>query len=101
MRPAVLTQSEITERLKKLAPWTCADNKLKRTFGFKDFREAFAFMTVVAEEAEALNHHPDWKNIYNQLWVELNTHDAGGVTELDFELAQKMENHFKEFSQNL
>ena len=68
--------------------WENADNKLYRKFSFKDFSEAFAFMTRVALIAEKQNHHPSWKNIYNTVEVWLSTHDAGDVvTEKDKKLA--------------
>ena len=71
--------------------WKATDGKLVKTFRFPDFVEAFAFMTQVALVAERLNHHPDWSNVYGTVRVMLSTHDAGGVTELDFELAAAME----------
>lgn len=68
--------------------WTIENGKLSRTFKFKDFSEAFAFMTRVALLAEKQNHHPDWTNVYNTVHIALNTHDAGGaVTEKDHKLA--------------
>jgi 4a-hydroxytetrahydrobiopterin dehydratase len=71
--------------------WKFEDGKLMKTFRFPDFVEAFAFMTQAALVAERLNHHPDWTNVYGTVRVMLNTHDAGGVTDLDFELASSME----------
>ncbi len=68
--------------------WTEEDNKLTRSFKFADFREAFLFMTQVAEVAEAQNHHPWWSNVYNEVHIKLSTHDAGDiVTEKDRQLA--------------
>jgi 4a-hydroxytetrahydrobiopterin dehydratase len=68
--------------------WVEANNKLKKTFQFKDFSEAFAFMTRVALAAEKMDHHPNWSNVYNRVEIELNTHDAGNiVTEKDRKLA--------------
>ena len=68
--------------------WKEEDNKLKKTFQFKTFVEAFGFMTKVAMEAEKMNHHPWWANMYNRVEIELNTHDAGNiVTEKDRKLA--------------
>jgi 4a-hydroxytetrahydrobiopterin dehydratase len=68
--------------------WIEEDNKLKKTFEFKDFSEAFAFMTRVALLAEKQNHHPFWSNIYKTVNIELNTHDAGDiVTDKDIKLA--------------
>jgi 4a-hydroxytetrahydrobiopterin dehydratase len=70
--------------------WKLEANALVREFKFKDFTEAFAFMTAAAEVAERMNHHPDWSNVYNTVTVRLSTHDKGGVTELDVELATAM-----------
>lgn len=68
--------------------WTESDNKLKKSFQFKDFSEAFAFMTRVALAAEKMDHHPYWINVYNKVEIELSTHDAGNtVTEKDHKLA--------------
>ncbi|MEX2336289.1 MAG: 4a-hydroxytetrahydrobiopterin dehydratase [Fulvivirga sp.] len=73
--------------------WKEEDNKLKRTFEFKDFKEAFGFMTKVAIVAEKMNHHPNWSNVYNKVSFELNTHDAGNkVTEKDHKLAEEIDN---------
>ena len=72
--------------------WKEAGDKLYRKFEFKDFSEAFAFMTRVALEAEKLNHHPEWKNVYNSVEFWLSTHDAGDkVTGKDHELASKID----------
>lgn len=72
--------------------WKEEDNKLKKTFAFKDFSEAFAFMTRVALLAEQQNHHPWWSNVYNKVEMELNTHDAGDVvTEKDWKLANAID----------
>ena len=72
--------------------WKEADNKLYRKFEFKDFSEAFSFMTRVALEAEKMNHHPYWSNVYNKVEIWLNTHDAGDtVTEKDHKLAGKID----------
>lgn len=68
--------------------WKEEDNRLKKTFEFKDFVEAFGFMSQVAIIAEKMNHHPNWSNVYNTVSFELNTHDAGDlVTEKDHKLA--------------
>lgn len=72
--------------------WKEENNKLKRTFEFKDFSEAFAFMTRVALIVEKQNHHPWWSNVYNKVEMELNTHDAGDiVTEKDRKLAKAID----------
>jgi 4a-hydroxytetrahydrobiopterin dehydratase len=72
--------------------WTEKDNQLYRKFEFKNFIEAFSFMTSVALEAEKMNHHPLWTNVYNKVEIWLNTHDAGNiVTERDRKLAAKID----------
>lgn len=72
--------------------WQEIDNKLYKKFSFKDFAEAFAFMTKVAFAAEKMDHHPEWKNIYNAVEIWLSTHDAGDVvTEKDHMLAVKID----------
>ena len=78
--------------LKHICMWKEADNKLYRSFEFKDFSQAFAFMTRVALEAEKMNHHPFWTNVYNKVEIWLNTHDAGDiVTDKDRKLAAKID----------
>lgn len=72
--------------------WEEQDNKLVRTFKFKDFTEAFGFMTKVAIEAEKADHHPNWSNVYNQVKIELTTHDAGNtITDNDRALTLKID----------
>lgn len=72
--------------------WKEENNSLKRTFKFKDFQEAFAFMTHVALIAEKMEHHPNWSNVYNTVTIELSTHDAGNkVTDLDRKLAKAID----------
>ena len=72
--------------------WIEKDNKLTKTFTFQDFTEAFGFMTKVAIEAEKMNHHPEWSNVYNKVTFKLSTHDAGDiVTEKDRKLAEIIE----------
>ena len=64
---------------------------ISKTFKFPSFTSAFGFMTMTALQAEKMNHHPEWFNVYNRVEVKLSTHDAGGLTELDIKLAQKMD----------
>lgn len=71
-----------------LKGWALKDKTIRKKITFKDFSKAFGFMTAVALEAQKLNHHPDWENSYNKLSITLSTHDAGGLTELDFKLAK-------------
>jgi len=87
---AKLGDKEIQAGLEALPGWSIIDEKLQREFKFTDFVEAFGFMTSAAIAAEKMNHHPEWFNVYNKVVVELTTHDAGGITELDFRLARKM-----------
>lgn len=71
--------------------WSLQDGKLHREFVFKDFVQAFGFMTEVALHAESSNHHPEWCNVYKKVTVNLTTHEAGGITERDFKLAKLMD----------
>lgn len=86
-----LSDSEVIERLAGLDQWSLIDGKLRRDFKFADFVRAFGFMTSAAIEAEKLNHHPEWSNVYNKVTVNLVTHSAKGITELDFKLAEKLD----------
>jgi len=79
--------------------WKEENNRLKATFKFNDFTEAFAFMTEVAFLAEKQNHHPNWTNVWNTVSFELNTHDAGGVvTEKDRKLAKAIDSVYDKYS---
>jgi 4a-hydroxytetrahydrobiopterin dehydratase len=88
-RPAKLSGSEIERKLGQLSGWRIVGGKLHREFEFGDFVEAFRFMSAVALVAERMNHHPEWSNVYKRVTLDLTTHDAGGLTELDFELASQ------------
>jgi 4a-hydroxytetrahydrobiopterin dehydratase len=90
-RPAKLSPQEVTSALSALPGWSVLNGKLHREYKFPDFTYAFAFMAAIAAFAEKLDHHPDWSNVYNTVAVNLSTHDVGGITELDFKLAGKME----------
>ncbi|MCB9959176.1 MAG: 4a-hydroxytetrahydrobiopterin dehydratase [Rhodospirillaceae bacterium] len=89
---SLLTPAERAQVLASLDGWTDAEGRdaIVKTFIFKDFSAAFAFMTRVAMMAEKMNHHPEWFNVYNTVDVVLATHDAGGVTGLDVKLANFM-----------
>jgi 4a-hydroxytetrahydrobiopterin dehydratase len=86
-----LSREEIEAYLEELPGWTLVDGKLHREYSFADFSEAFGFMARAALAAEKLGHHPDWSNSWSRVVVDLTTHDADGVTELDVELAREME----------
>ena len=87
-----LAADEIQTALRSLLGWTQAGNTVTKTFTFGSFREAFSFMVRVGFEAEAMNHHPDWTNLYNRVEIRLSTHDAGDkVTGKDIALAQQIE----------
>lgn len=96
MAPSRLDPQAIEAALRELnasaaSPWTLSGEKLHKVFEFRSFVDAFGFMSRVALVAEAMNHHPDWCNLYNRVAVDLSTHDAGGLTDLDFTLATRME----------
>jgi len=92
MPTRVLSPTKIAAALATLPGWTLARNALAKEFKFGSFREAMSFMVRAGFEAEAMNHHPDWTNVYNRVAVRLNTHDAGGkVTAKDVELARRLQ----------
>lgn len=84
-----LSGAERTQALREIAGWTEVEGRdaVKRAFHFKDFVEAFGFMTQVALFAEKMNHHPEWSNVYGAVEVTLSTHSAGGLTRKDIDLA--------------
>jgi 4a-hydroxytetrahydrobiopterin dehydratase len=86
-----LDARELEQALAELPGWSLAGGKLHREYRFADFNAAFGFMTRVALEAERLNHHPEWSNVWNRVVVDLVTHDSGGITASDVALARKME----------
>ena len=83
-----LSESDIDEELKKLTGWNVKDAKLHKEFQFDNFNQAFGFMTRAAMEIEKMNHHPEWFNVYNRITVDLTTHEAGGITNNDVNLAK-------------
>lgn len=85
-----LSDAAIAERLKTLSGWELVNGKLHRVFKFANFIEAFGFMTQAAIEAEKMDHHPEWFNVYSKVAVDLTTHEADGISERDFELASTM-----------
>ena len=89
-RPQKLPDTEITAALAGLSGWSYKGGKLHREFKFENFVQAWGFMSSCALVAESMNHHPDWSNVWNRVTVELMTHDAGGVTKNDLDLAKRM-----------
>jgi 4a-hydroxytetrahydrobiopterin dehydratase len=88
--PGKLSASEVSARLGDLPGWELLDGKLRCELRFRDFSEAFAFMTRVAMLAEHHGHHPDWSNVYNRVTIDLWTHDVGGITERDLVFAREI-----------
>ena len=86
-----LTDAKINAELANLSGWAVENGKLHKQFQFSSFIEAFGFMARVALVAESMNHHPEWSNVYNRVTISLMTHDAGGISVLDFELAKKVD----------
>lgn len=85
------TDAEIGAVIDELGAWTVEEGKLHREYVFRDFVQAFGFMTQAALLAERAAHHPEWFNVYNRVVVDLTTHEASGITQRDFELARGME----------
>jgi 4a-hydroxytetrahydrobiopterin dehydratase len=86
-----LSKSEIATALRKLRGWTVSKGKLHRQYKFADVVHAFGFMASAAVTAEAMGHHPEWFNVYNAVTVDLTTHDVGGISTKDIELARKLD----------
>ena len=85
-----LTDEQIKKELTSLSGWSLANGKLHKDFVFQDFIEAFGFMSRAAIHIEKMNHHPEWFNVYNKIRVDLVTHDAGGITQNDINLARTL-----------
>ena len=86
-----LSEADVCARLSEVPGWELVEGKLQKTFRFASFVQAFGFMSSVALVAEAMNHHPDWTNVYNRVTIALHTHDVGGISALDFTLAKRIE----------
>ena len=84
------SEEEAREALKELKGWELLDKRIRKTFVFSNFVEAFGFMSSVAILAERANHHPEWSNVYKTVTIELTTHEADGLTERDFSLAMEI-----------
>ena len=87
-----LDAESLEEALRGREAWELIDGKMHREFKFKNFSQAFGFMTRVAFEAHCLDHHPEWSNVYSRVNIHLVTHDADGITSLDIELAERIDN---------
>jgi len=85
-----LSETEIHDALSGLEGWSLVQGKLHREFRFPDFVTAFGFMTRAALVAEAMDHHPEWRNVYGRVEIDLTTHDAGGITQQDVRLAGRL-----------
>lgn len=96
---SLLSPKDIESKLRNLMGWSYSAEKksIYKELIFKDFVQAFSLMTQVALYAEKKGHHPEWKNIYNKIWIELTTHDAGGVTSMDIEMASYINQQAWEF----
>lgn len=86
-----LSKEDIEKKLLRFPDWEYSDNAIHAEFEFDNFKDCFSAMSRIAFECEALNHHPDWSNVYNVLNITLSTHDAGGVTNKDFKLAEAID----------
>ncbi len=89
--PTKLSDTEIQSKLTQLSNWSLTNGKLTKQFQFESFVEAFGWMSSAALVAETMGHHPEWSNVYSTVSVSLITHDANGITDLDFTLAQRMD----------
>ncbi len=86
-----LSEQEIASSLKAHSGWSLENGKLHKEFKFKNFVQAFGFMSSVALVAEGMNHHPEWFNVYNKVTIDLTTHDVRGISNYDFEFASKID----------
>jgi 4a-hydroxytetrahydrobiopterin dehydratase len=91
MTVAAATESEIAQALTRLSGWTRVGSSISKSFTFTDFNQAWGFMCRVALLAEKREHHPEWSNVWNKVQISLTTHDAGGLSARDFELAGAIE----------
>jgi 4a-hydroxytetrahydrobiopterin dehydratase len=90
-----LSESEIKSAISSLDDWALKDSKLHRSFKFSNFVEAFTFMTAVALNAEKIDHHPEWFNVYNTVKIDLKTHDVNGISDFDIKLAKLIDNIYE------
>ncbi len=90
-RPVPLDPDQLDSAVGRLVDWQVVDGRLHKVFTFGDFGCAFGFMAAAATYAEKVNHHPEWSNVYSTVTVDLVTHDAGGITELDVDFARRLD----------
>jgi 4a-hydroxytetrahydrobiopterin dehydratase len=88
---AKLDEHELTSALQRLRGWTIQNDKLHRDYKFPNFAHAFGFMATAAVLIEKMNHHPEWSNVYSRVSVDLTTHDVGGITQRDVDLAELLD----------
>ena len=93
----ILTNKQLNVYLEEHNDWSIVNEKLSKTFKFSNFIQAFGFMTEVAITSEAMDHHPEWSNVYNRVEINLITHSEGGITQLDIDLAREIDSHFSTF----
>ena len=103
MKLAALSNQQLTQKLAELnfddeVNWCIEDKKLTKSFEFKNFQTAFGFMTMCALYCDKVDHHPEWKNCYNRVYVQLTTHSVKGISTKDFELADHMDKVFLHFT---
>ena len=91
MKPRLLETKELISLRQELPKWEVQNSRLKRNFNFSNFIEAFGFITKVAMLSEIMNHHPEWSNVYSKVTIELTTHDLGGLTNRDVQLAKEID----------
>lgn len=92
---ALLSDAELTTALARLDGWARKENTIVRELEFDDFVGAWSFMCGIALHAQAMDHHPDWSNVYNRVTIALTSHDAGGITERDIRLATAINDRFR------
>jgi 4a-hydroxytetrahydrobiopterin dehydratase len=92
----ILTEDQILDRMSSVPGWELAGKCIRREFTFKTFVETFGWMSSVAIIAQCMDHHPDWRNVYTRVSVELTTHDARGLTDKDFKLAREMNRLYRD-----
>ena len=90
----ILSDKQLEQYLNELNDWNIQNGKLNKVFKFSDFAQAFEFMSLVAIIAETMDHHPEWSNVYNQVEINLVTHSEGGITQLDIDLANKIDSEY-------